>query len=246
MKSNYSKASLVLLALVLNACGAETTPFKDVSASRYAVTVNPLASSNDATFPIDDSGVDTSTEEGATDDKESADNGSDSKVKKEKKDKASEDKSTLSECSKHFKGKASKLAVLSADSATGNLVLDADTVIAVRLSGNQQNFELNISGVERVAGVCILATGNQPKVSIVSDVDLGYLLYMGRGNKSAGSIVLSNSHKLESSFIELKGNGNTINLDGVAQTHCDNAVIKGNAANSATCKAPVSTPAPAQ
>lgn len=238
MNSIHSKASLVLLALVLNACGSETVPFKDEIASRYAVTVNPSASSSDATFPIDDSAVDASTEEGAMDDNESAEDSSDAKLKKEKKDKASEDKSTLSECSKHFKGKASKLAVLSADSATGNLVLDADTVIAVRLSGNQQKFELNISGVERVAGVCILATGNQPKVSIVSDVDLGYLLYMGRGNQSAGSIVLSNSHKLEASFIELKGNGNTLNLDGVATTHCDSAVIKGNAANAVTCKAP--------
>jgi hypothetical protein len=241
MKSTYTRVSLVILTLALNACGADTTAFKDIAASRYAVVVDPNASSSgDATHPIDDADPMSSTthEDSGSSDAEKMGEGKGNSKKEKGDDKETDDKQTLSECSRHFRGKARKLTILSSGSVNDKLVLDADTVIGVRLSGNKQKFELNVSGVERLAGVCILATGNQPKVSIVSDVDLGFLVYMGRGNQSQGSIVLSNNHKLETSFIELKGNGNTLSLTGVASTHCDNAVLKGNASNAVKCSAP--------
>lgn len=250
MGNTSAKISFGLLVLSLTACGG-TTPFQDSELGRYAINVSSEAPSGDQgkSYAIEDGAGSDDTQDNETIvDTElaavSEDESDDNAVPKGKKDKthpseSKENQQTAGLCGKLFRGKAEKLVILSPNEMGKPLNLDATTVIAARLSGNQENLNLTLSGVESLAGICIIATGNQPKVTIVSEVNVSHLAYIARGNQGEGSIVLQTEKQINTSYIELKGNGQSLTLEGLDGSHCDNAVIKGNAANKIECKASV-------
>lgn len=256
--------ALILSAYLLNACGEGAVPFKDVETGRYEIKIGSGADAEDpssSSFPIesgtsemsdpseygevveaalkddgtladDDGDEDEENSSDAADDESSAKGAS---AAHESSTQDSENKKTASLCGKMFAGKAKKVVVVAASALNETLNLDAETVLAARLSGNQESLSLAISGIESMAGICILATGNQPKITIQSDINIGQLVYLARGNQSKGVITFTNDHKLESSFIELKGNGHALSFVGADAAHCENASVKGNGNHAVNC-----------
>lgn len=261
MLKKFNRISLSLIVISVAACGDGTTPFTDVETGRFDITVSKDGPTDDSTQAYSiETGVsedETSPSEpmtpedavenffAASDKGEDATDGMGGKDPASSSPAKSEDgprgistdkKQTFDLCSHLFRGQAKKLVVISADEKNTALELDATTALAIKVSGNQKALSLNLSGIERMAGICIIATGNQPKISIVTDVSVGKLAYIGRGNLSDGRIIFQNDRTLDTSYIELKGNGQNLTLEGVESSHCDAAVVKGNSANALECR----------
>ncbi|RYZ54734.1 MAG: hypothetical protein EOP07_15480 [Proteobacteria bacterium] len=130
------------------------------------------------------------------------------------------DQQTLDLCSKLFRGKAKNIRLVRASDASSSLRTGANTVLAVRLSGNQSQLKLNIGGTEKLAGLCIVATGNQPQSDISSSADIGQIVYVARGNKSQAHFAFT-SARLDSAFVDLRGHAHRVSFKGIGPETCD-------------------------
>ncbi|MBC7659206.1 MAG: hypothetical protein H7249_05805 [Chitinophagaceae bacterium] len=122
-------------------------------------------------------------------------------------------------CSAMFRGKAKFLKILDATNPSARLTANSDTVLAVRLSGNSPHFALDINGDTKLAGLCIVVTGNQPVTEISSSVTMEQIVYVARGNESKAHVAFS-SATLGSALVDMRGNQHTIAFDGVGSSVC--------------------------
>lgn len=236
-----------LLFILATSCG-ETTAFRETELGRFEVTVGGESSSNspsaDGTVSLESIGDEPSSEEVATTEAKAA---AKSAVVKSVFGEADEpalsagaesegetgvanggsyqgadvsDQQTLDLCSKLFRGKAKNIRLVRASDASSSLRTGANTVLAVRLSGNQSQFKLNIAGTEKLAGLCIVATGNQPQSNISSSADIGQIVYVARGNKSQAHFAFT-SARLDSAFVDLKGHAHRVSFKGIGPETCD-------------------------
>ena len=144
------------------------------------------------------------------------------------------DEQTMKLCSELFKGKAKYIKMIHSPDSVATLQANSKTVIAVRLSGNQAKFDLNVGGSQKLAGLCILATGNMPSTKISSSVDMGQIVYVGRGNQSRASFAF-NASKLDSAYVNLKGNSHKVNFEGVGAAVCSTLELS-QGKSTVTCK----------
>jgi hypothetical protein len=135
-------------------------------------------------------------------------------------------KSIARACSRHFKGIASKIVVLSAGDSVQSLSLSAQTVLAVRLVGNQQRVKLSLAAGQPLAGLCLVLRGHEPSLQLTSEAGVKKMVYLAAGDESKGEIELS-SH-LDASYIELSGHASQLNLRGVDEGVCENARLRNH------------------
>lgn len=129
------------------------------------------------------------------------------------------DEQTMKLCSTLFEGKAKYMRLIRSTDATSAIHANSETVIAVRLSGNQVKFALNVGGSEKLAGLCIVATGNMPSTEISSSVAMGQIVYVARGNQSKATFDFHGA-TLDAAFVDLKGNKHHVGFGGVGADVC--------------------------
>lgn len=129
------------------------------------------------------------------------------------------DEQTMQLCSNLFQGKAKYIKLIRSTDSASAIQANSETVIAVRLSGNQTKFGLNVGGSQKLAGLCIVAVGNMPTTDISSSVNMGQIVYVGRGNQSQASFAFSNA-TLDTAYVNLKGNSHLVSFDGVGASVC--------------------------
>lgn len=135
------------------------------------------------------------------------------------------DEAIFKACAKYFKGKAKRISMLSAN--RGAVTVGAETALAVRVNGNQNFLQLNFAAGEKLAGLCIFASGNQPNITVDSNVDMKQFVYMARGNMSNATIRFHDGHGVDASMVDLRGNDQTILFQGMGNEPCANAQTKG-------------------
>lgn len=131
-------------------------------------------------------------------------------------------------CSKHFKGIGSKIVVLSAGDSVQSLSLSSQTVLAVRLTGNQPSLNLALAAGQPLAGLCIVMRGHESTLQLNNGATVKKMVYMAAGDQSKGDIQFSNG--LEASYIELTGHDAQLNLRGVDASVCDSARLRNHSA----------------
>ncbi len=246
----YLLSATTLLSLI--ACG-ETTAFKAVEAGKFNITTgsggttinDPDSESLANVSEGDASESDPETlvnevlkdSEGVANVVQSDELLDDSKSKNKNNNKSGKgsDSQLTNLCSGLFQGHAKRIKIISSSSSSSNIDLDSETVLAFRLSGNQASLELNLEGQEAIAGICIIATGNQPTITITSSINMNKFVYIARGNQSKGVLTMNNEQKISASYLELKGNAHSLQLNGVEQEVCDKAVVRGNSKNQLQC-----------
>jgi hypothetical protein len=129
------------------------------------------------------------------------------------------DQQTMSLCSKLFQGKAKNIRLVRSTDAASSIKAGPETVIAVRLAGNQAKFKLNVGGSEKLAGLCIVAAGNMPLSEISSSASMGQIVYIGRGNQSKAHFTFT-SADLDAAYVNLKGNSHSVSFKGVSSDVC--------------------------
>ena len=131
-------------------------------------------------------------------------------------------------CSNLFKGKGRLIKMIDASQPSSSLQMTADTVLAVRLSGNQAKFAMTLNGSQKIAGLCIVATGNMPSTDVTSMVDMNQIAYVGRGNQSQAGFNFAPGVGLDSALLSLKGNSHQVALAGVGAAVCDSLEESGH------------------
>lgn len=131
-------------------------------------------------------------------------------------------------CSQHFKGTASKVVVLSAGESAQSLTLSPQTVLAVRLTGNQQSLNLALAAGQSLAGLCLVLRGHESSIQLSSGAAVKKMVYLAAGDQSKGDIQFANG--LEASTIELTGHQAQLNLRGVNSSVCNAARLRNHSA----------------
>jgi len=103
--------------------------------------------------------------------------------------------------------------------------LTSNTVVAIKLSGNQTYLDLNLAGRGSIAGMCIFVTGNQAIASVNTAVRLGNLIYIGRGNRSSGDIEVKASGEVSNIVADLRGNRASLSIHGEGIYNCNKANV---------------------
>lgn len=131
-------------------------------------------------------------------------------------------------CSQHFKGAASKIVVLSAGESAQTLTLGSQTVLAIRLTGNQQTLNLALAEGQPLAGLCLVLRGHESSIQLTSGATVKKMVYLAAGDQSSGSIQFSNG--LEASHIELTGHEAQLDMRGVDNSVCKAARLRNHSA----------------
>jgi hypothetical protein len=131
-------------------------------------------------------------------------------------------------CSQHFKGTASKIVVLSAGESAQTLTLGSQTVLAVRITGNQQALNLTLAEGQPLAGLCLVLRGHESSIQLTSGAAVKKMVYLAAGDQSSGSIQFSNG--LEASYIELTGHEAQLDMLGVDDNVCKAARLRNHSA----------------
>jgi hypothetical protein len=138
--------------------------------------------------------------------------------------------SEAARCAKHFNTSAGKIKI-AGKSKREALNVDASSVVAIKLSGNQSRLDLSLDSVSGAAvrGLCIFQSGNQTSAHIEISTNIKNFVYYARGNQPTGDIVLTGGAVLENSYFSLAGNGASIRFASDAG-QCPSASIRGNGA----------------
>lgn len=115
--------------------------------------------------------------------------------------------------------------------------LSSKSVFALRVAGNQSEVDLNLTGsAERMAGLCIFATGNQASVRvIINGLVIDRFIYIARGNKSNGSLAITNDGDIRELAVNLSGNGAQLDVSGYG-AGCNSALVRTKHNSNYTCQ----------
>ena len=117
------------------------------------------------------------------------------------------------ECAAHFGGEDDDVKEVS---DSGKYSIHDNDIIAIRVTGNGPDLEVDIGDDDRVhiRGVCIFVAGNQSTVRVNMKSDCGGLLYKGRGNQSRGIVTVAKDRDLDRVNGSLAGNQSYLEVGG--------------------------------
>jgi len=94
--------------------------------------------------------------------------------------------------------------------------------VAVKLTGNKAFLSLNLIGGREngIEGICVFLAGNQAEAMITTNVNVGTLVYIGRGNRTKGQVTIGEGYQLQRSYVDLSGNQSQLSIDGDGQYFC--------------------------
>lgn len=104
--------------------------------------------------------------------------------------------------------------------------ITSNSVVAIKVAGNQSNLDLSLRGKGSIAAICIFVTGNRGTASVTLGVGLGNFIYVGRGNGSSGDVNVIEGGSIANIAADLGGNGASLSIHGSA--NCGTARIHGN------------------
>ncbi len=188
------------------------------------------AGSYAGTQDIDDAGESDSNRNSADQDPEEASSSSPSSSDQNPVYGISSDdsKAIAKSCSQHFKGTASRIVVLSPGESAQSLTLSSQTVLAIRLTGNQQSLKLSLAAGQPLAGICLVLRGHESSIQLISGALVKKMVYLAAGDQSKGEIQFSNG--LDASTIDLSGHEAQLNLRGVSSSVCNEARLRNHSA----------------
>ncbi len=102
------------------------------------------------------------------------------------------------------------------------LAITSDTIVAIKVAGNQGRMDLNLSGAAdlKVKGICVFVSGNQSSFSANFGAAVGKLVYYGRGNQSKGIVNVSSAGKVANMYADLAGNQASFSISGEGSKSC--------------------------
>jgi hypothetical protein len=108
----------------------------------------------------------------------------------------------------------------------------ANSVLAIKLAGNQTQVTLDLVGAAGVSlrSICVFATGNQPQFTLNNAVTLEQMVYIGRGNQSKGVVTVAEGASVGNLFGSLAGNAASLHMSGAGTYDCSNMILKNSKA----------------
>ncbi len=124
----------------------------------------------------------------------------------------------LANCGLKFNKDIKRIVVAS---RLNKINVDASTVLAVRVTGNQNHVAINTVGETKIGGFCFFLAGNKAQLSLsVEGADVGNVFYKARGNQSSGSISVGKERSIDSISVDFKGNGQNLEISGDGKYDC--------------------------
>jgi hypothetical protein len=109
------------------------------------------------------------------------------------------------------------------------LKISSASVIAIKLTGNQSTLSLELRGPAptKIAGICVFLAGNESDALIVNHIQVGRLIYVGRGNQSHTEFLTIAGASLGDVVGDLSGNQAGLSISGDGEYNCGNVRLKG-------------------
>ncbi len=134
----------------------------------------------------------------------------------------------LAECGLKFNKDVKRIVVASRHN---QLNVDASTVLAVRITGNQNHVAIKTVGESKIGGFCFFLAGNKSQLSLsVAGADVGTVYYKARGNQTSGSISVSKEHSIDSIAVDFNGNAPGLEISGEGKFDCPESSAKAGKA----------------
>lgn len=104
------------------------------------------------------------------------------------------------------------------------------SVIAYKLVGDRPRLVLDLVGgpTASLGGLCLFLTAHQSQAQVSLDVNVGRLVYIGRGDQSKGIVEVKTNRKLSSLAADLAGNKPSLRLFGEGDYPCSIVKTRGN------------------
>lgn len=107
-----------------------------------------------------------------------------------------------------------------------SLTIRAASVISVKITGHQSALNLDLSKASgAIAGICLFAAGDQPKIDVALGLTVGRFVYVARGNQASLNLHLETSGDIKSSVFDAKGSGPTMSITGASDQMCSAATV---------------------
>jgi hypothetical protein len=132
-------------------------------------------------------------------------------------------------------GDAARLSVIANKS---DVTLATETSMLLYVKGNKSRTHLRVQGKDAnqiLEAVCLIIRGNKAAIDVEIATHVRKVLYLGKGNKSQGNIVVQANGRVDDLQVELKGNKATILVSGEGNFSCSQVSVKGNKAD-AECR----------
>lgn len=114
-------------------------------------------------------------------------------------------------------GAGTRVHVVSRDARIEN---PESTVIVAHVNGNRGSLHLVLDGARSYKGICVLANGNQARVTIDIGTSLGQVIYAGRGNQSAATLFVRAAAEVKKGNVSLAGNAASLEVDTGSREMC--------------------------
>jgi hypothetical protein len=107
------------------------------------------------------------------------------------------------------------------------------SVVAVKLTGNESRLSLEIKGSakSRIGAICIFLAGNQTDALIQNHIQIGRLVYVGRGNQSHTEFLTVEGASLQDVIGDLAGNQAGLSISGEGEFSCGHVRLKGRSSS---------------
>lgn len=116
-------------------------------------------------------------------------------------------------------------------SQESDITVQQNGVIAVKLTGNKSRLNLNLAGTAegaKVKGVCLFLAGNQSTADVKVGLEVGTLVYVGRGNQSQGTVTVAEAGVIQKLAGDLSGNQSRLSITGAGDHPCEKVRTRGN------------------
>ena len=170
--------------------------------------------------PTEDDGADSGGDSG--DPNQDGGNGDDTPPSESDNEASIPSESDIDLCSRHFRVNSTKVKGVNFQNGSSLGVGDGE-IMAIKLTGNQTRLDLNLVGNEDqiIRGICVFMAGNRSQLNLNAQIDLGGLVYYGRGNRSTGAINIAEGHRLTKLYVDLAGANPQLTLSGAGEYPCD-------------------------
>jgi hypothetical protein len=195
--------------------------------SSDAMGDEPTVEINDEA-PVEESSdsADTESEEPQSDDSASTDDG-ETPVGEDPIDPPTIEE--LSDCGLKFSKNIKRIIVAGSKK---QINVDADSVLAIRITGNQNRVDIKTLSEANIGGLCFFLAGNQSQMSLTIDqASVGALFYRARGNQTSGEVLVNKDAKLNHTKVDLGGNNTKLSISGDGDYSCPSIKQKNGKAS---------------
>lgn len=133
----------------------------------------------------------------------------------------------LAQCAKRLGVGKERIMVVGNRTA---LSLKTDQYVAIKLAGRQTSLDLVVTGALglKVPGICVFVTGHEATANIFLGLDVGKLVYIGRGDESQCQVQVSENTVLSELSTDLAGNQAGFKIGGAGSFACGEVRQKGH------------------